>query len=483
MAKQDTLGVFITPYVVPIPGVTNSMTWTASGLPDGLSIDANTGQITGKPTRLGDFKVTVTASGGGSSHTVHFSWGIDAQVPGAAVLAAPTDLGGKMLNFTNNYNAAIVALDDTHVLLFTTSFAATYYYDALVVDCGGDEPVFVASARYTYSNPDSNITEVDVGLPSAQDGFALIPVTCQTHLTYTSQPTDLYQDHHSYYVSVVPISYTPSTGLHLGEPVQLVSTPMDTDYTVPTSIDMSNDGTTYDFMVAWSAMHWDTHARYKYSWWKVSLTAGPAIGARVELGNAVPPTSDLEGFVDCARVGDGYVVTTSDCYFFLDGSGVQTDGLLTRPTEIADAYGGGEFPWIASNRTDKTALWDRTGRAFIGTDQTVTTVTSGGGRIPRELYNGAWIDQGYPRTALRILREGADVSGSPISLPEDTGEPSYGFDRTVLVGSKVLVVVNNTVAPYTSMIYLIQMKGLTLTLVNNLKSRAPSPQQPIYTRH
>jgi putative Ig domain-containing protein len=37
-------------------------TWTASGLPDNLSLDANTGQLTGKPASAGDYNVTVTVT-------------------------------------------------------------------------------------------------------------------------------------------------------------------------------------------------------------------------------------------------------------------------------------------------------------------------------------------------------------------------------------------------------------------------------------
>jgi putative transposase len=54
-----------------------SCTFTAAGLPDGLSIEAETGKITGIPARSQDYQVTVTAQGeNGESDAVTFAWTI-----------------------------------------------------------------------------------------------------------------------------------------------------------------------------------------------------------------------------------------------------------------------------------------------------------------------------------------------------------------------------------------------------------------------
>lgn len=54
-----------------------ALTYSASGLPRGLSIGSSTGRISGTPTRTGTTSVTVTAKdASGASGTTSFSWKI-----------------------------------------------------------------------------------------------------------------------------------------------------------------------------------------------------------------------------------------------------------------------------------------------------------------------------------------------------------------------------------------------------------------------
>lgn len=64
-------------FVVAVGGESGPVTFSAANLPTGLSIDANTGRITGTATEEGVFSATVTVSQGDAEFSQGFGWEID----------------------------------------------------------------------------------------------------------------------------------------------------------------------------------------------------------------------------------------------------------------------------------------------------------------------------------------------------------------------------------------------------------------------
>src|SRR5262249_17912754 len=62
----------------------NPLTWSANGLPTGLSINTSTGAVTGTPTHVGGYTPVITANDvAGKRHSLQFTWTVNPAVPGA----------------------------------------------------------------------------------------------------------------------------------------------------------------------------------------------------------------------------------------------------------------------------------------------------------------------------------------------------------------------------------------------------------------
>lgn len=77
-SQSNALGDAVSLAVVASDADGDTLRYLAGGLPDGLTIDADTGRISGAPARIGQFNVTVTVSDGRLSSSANFDWGVDA---------------------------------------------------------------------------------------------------------------------------------------------------------------------------------------------------------------------------------------------------------------------------------------------------------------------------------------------------------------------------------------------------------------------
>lgn len=136
-------------------GGTPPYVWTARGLPQGLSINSSTGEITGTPTSFGNFTLSVTATDvNGLTSTVQFPAPVAAPAPPPQISSATLPPG--FVNVSYNYTIASqggngnvsfglgsgaippgLNLDNTGLLKGLPTTAGSYTFSVIVTDSDG----------------------------------------------------------------------------------------------------------------------------------------------------------------------------------------------------------------------------------------------------------------------------------------------------------------------------------------------------------
>jgi prepilin-type N-terminal cleavage/methylation domain-containing protein len=99
-AQSGVVGVAVTALQVTASSGTTPYSWSATGLPPGLSIDTN-GRISGTPTAAGTYssvRVTVTDSATGTATTNAFTWTVEAALAVASPAATMTGNDNDVVN-------------------------------------------------------------------------------------------------------------------------------------------------------------------------------------------------------------------------------------------------------------------------------------------------------------------------------------------------------------------------------------------------
>ena len=156
------------------PDIGDTMLFSATGLPDGLSIDGSNGIISGIPTITGPYAVTATVSDAqGTSTSVAFSWTVLAEVNEPPVLTSPGDQFGQEGDIVS---LSITANDpDANPLTFSAT--------GLPVDLSIDSISGLISGTLSFTSAGSHNVTVTV-----TDGIDTDTVSFQWTVTDVNQP-------------------------------------------------------------------------------------------------------------------------------------------------------------------------------------------------------------------------------------------------------------------------------------------------------
>jgi len=181
-------------------GTSSMITWSATGLPTGLSINPATGQVTGTPTVTGTFHATITATDAGGCTG---SKNVTVSVLPTAPAQAYTGVGNTQLYVTGVAGAPVTpAVASSTVLLSGAQPAAGVAVTAASCSVGGTITAFDSSGRFIFT-PNVSATSATCtytvssntgGTPTATSVTASLTFTLNNMVWYVDSASGASQD-------------------------------------------------------------------------------------------------------------------------------------------------------------------------------------------------------------------------------------------------------------------------------------------------
>ena len=195
--RQSTVGQPTTLQLVGSDPASQPLTYSATGLPAGLSLMASTGFISGTPTTAATYPVTARAFDGTLTSTQSFTWTIVAgttpdTTPPTVTITAPTssstysatavsisvggtaadDRGVNQVSWTNDRGGSGVATGTTSWSLTNVPLVnGTNVITVTAVDVAGNRGTDSLTVTYTGSTADTTLPTVSISGPTSGTTF------------------------------------------------------------------------------------------------------------------------------------------------------------------------------------------------------------------------------------------------------------------------------------------------------------------------